>query len=390
MLTMWLFSNNQTCFLVPEATFILSGDGLLLPDAEQFRVGAYTADDFITHLPKASTVVLVAETERFSPSVLAALPPDIPKLVVFGSSCSEDVRAQIATIDPDVYLFDRLSESTFSEAVVKAQSDKQALLHIQSELKSYTDVAFTAMKSASEMGIVALFAERAQTVMDISRLAKLSLGCLSDLNVEGVFRFGFDADESIYPSESPDAYKALVRDASMSDTRIVSSGRFLVFRFTHVQLLITNAPIEDEERYGRLRDILAPIVSITEARLKTLWVNGLLKEQQANAKMVMMLLEMASNDNRMAVKAIMTELSLSLRDLATGLDLTLDQEAAMLKISDRALDSLENLNEATATVEEHFRSLLEQLDGATDLLNNTEVEEVAAAIEEDDSNIELF
>jgi hypothetical protein len=106
-----------------------------------------------------------------------------------------------------------------------------------------------------------------------------------------------------------------------------------------------------------------------------------------------MLLDMASKDNRNSVKEIMMDLSLSLRTMAMGMDLTLEQETQMLGLAERALNSLEGLQQATAAVEEHFRSLLEQLDGAASLLAHQHDSEPTDAFAEDskkDSKVELF
>jgi hypothetical protein len=118
----------------------------------------------------------------------------------------------------------------------------------------------------------------------------------------------------------------------------------------------------------------------------------MLKEQQDNARMVMMLLEMASRDNRNSVKSIMTDLSFSLRQMAMGLDLTLAQETAMTSLADAALEALESLQEATIAVEGHFRSLLAQLDEAANLLDNNKDNKEKNNDEETStgSKVELF
>jgi hypothetical protein len=100
----------------------------------------------------------------------------------------------------------------------------------------------------------------------------------------------------------------------------------------------------------------------------------------------MTLLEMASRDNRNSVKTIMTDLSMALREIAMGLELNIEQETAMLALSDRALESLECLHETTDAVEIHFRSLLLQLDQAAKLLKTDEIAEPA----EIESSVELF
>jgi hypothetical protein len=211
---------------------------------------------------------------------------------------------------------------------------------------------------------------------------------LKDLRLEGVIQFMFDEDITLFPADVSISYQRLLHSARESDARIVSQGRFLLFSFDHIQLLITDAPYLDIERYGRLRDVLAHLVSIAEARAKTLKVNTLLKIQQDNTRMVMALLEMASRDNRNSVKEIMTGLSDSLRAMAMGFDLNMEQEAALLGLSERALNSLEGLQEATSAVEVHFRSLLQQLDAVSSLLQSKE--DVQSAAVESDSRVELF
>jgi hypothetical protein len=207
--------------------------------------------------------------------------------------------------------------------------------------------------------------------------------------MDAVVQFHFDDVNTVFPENTSASYKRLLDSTLSSNARIVSHGRFLVFSFNHVQILITNAPINDEDRYGRMRDVLAHIASIAESRAKALQVNQMLKEQQDNSRMVMMLLEMASRDNRNSVKDIMTELSLSLRHMAVGLDLTLAQESAMIALADKALESLEGLQQATVAVEEHFRSLLEQLDEAATLLHS-KAESTQQEDEVDGSKVELF
>ena len=389
METLWFFSDMPCFFLVPDSTIIIVESGQLLPSAVEYIATIHTASDFNAYLQRAKIVVLVAESKPFAADFLAVISPLLPKLVVIGDKTPTSVRQQLNALKPDGYLFGAVNAAEFAEALDKAYNDKIAISKIQEELQKYTSIAFTAMSSASEMGVVTLFAERAQTVMEIARLAQLTLGCLKDLNVEGVVQFSFDSDVSVFPNETPEAYKKLMNSARTADSRIISHGRFLVFSFAHVQLMITDAPHEDADRYGRLRDILAPIVSITEARLKTLKVNVLLKEQQANTRMVMMLLEMASKDNRNSVKTIMTDLSLSLREMAMGLELTLAQENALMGLSEGALESLESLHEATGAVEEHFRSLVAQLDGAASLLHAEEAS-VEAISEDESSKVELF
>lgn len=385
---LWIMTEPDRCYRVPEQQMIVDKMGEALIEAESYKVFPVDQGAFTELCNQVEIVILVAGSRRLNSQWLEAIPAHLPKVGFLDDRSHPEVRLQLTLLGVDGYISLAMSQPDFAVVLQKIHEDKMAINNLQEELKNFSAIAFTAMSSASEMGIVAVFAEKVQSCMELHRLANLIHGCMSDLSLEGVVQFIFDKDISIFPADVPVSYLRLLQSASEAETRIISHGRFLLFSFDHVQLLVTNAPFQDQERYGRLRDVLAHVVSIAEARAKTLKVNTLLKIQQDNARMVMMLLEMASSDNRNSVKEIMTDLSNSLRIMATGFDLNMEQEAELLSLSEKALNSLEGLQEATMAVEVHFRSLLQQLDEASSLLQGPPETEQPA--ETCDSKIELF
>lgn len=391
MEALWVLAGPDRCYRVPDQELIVDRQGDVTKTGETYLVSSSQLQEpgaWEALCAQADIVVLVAGDVQLNSLWLSSIPVSLPKVGFLDDRSQSDVRQQLAVLGVDGYISVVMSQPDFAVVLQKIHEDKQAINNLQEELKNFSAVAFTAMSSASEMGTVAVFAEKVQSCMELHRLANLIHVCLADLSLEGVVQFMFDEDISLFPPEIPASFARLLQSASEAETRIISHGRYLLFSFDHVQLLVTNAPHQDQERYGRLRDVLAHVTSIAEARAKALKVNTLLKVQQDNARMVMMLLEMAAADNRSAVKQIMTELSDSLRIMATGFDLNMEQEAELLSLSERALNSLESLQEATMTVEEHFRSLLPQLDEATLLLQAPP--ESATAEENHDSKIELF
>ncbi len=389
---LWIMAGPDRCFKVPDHRVIVGKQGELLAGSEDLLVSSEDqplgAEAFQKLCEQVDILVLVAGSELLNTEWLATIPLHLPKVGFLENNCNAEARLQLAINGVDAYIAVTMSSLDLATLLQRVQDEKNALNDLQEELKSFSAIAFTAMSSASEMGTVAVFAEKVQACMELHRLANLIHVCLGDLNLEGVVQFLFDDDVNLFPTDIPVSYMRLLQNASESETRIISHGRFLLFSFDHVQLLVTNAPFLDQERYGRLRDVLAHVVSIAEARAKTLKVNTLLKIQQDNARMVMALLGMAAADNRSSVKSIMTSLSDSLRAMAMGFDLNMEQEAQLLNLSENALNSLEGLQETTMTVEVHFRSLLQQLDEASSLLQAPPEEEQPA--ESLDSKIELF
>lgn len=369
MEALWYFSGQNGVFSVPDQQIIINSQGDLLPFAASCATDIESLDNFSRLCQEHEVILLVADQGPFDETQLKMIPADLPCIAMLSPYSTEVSRKQIDEFSVDAFVFSGMNHMDFAAVMKKAVEDKHATNALQDEIKKYSDIAFTAMNSASEMGVVALFAEAVQRTSELPMLAQAAINCINDLGMEAVVQFHFDERARLFPEDIPASYKKLLESTLAASSRIVSHGRFLVFSFTHVQLLITNAPTNDNDRYGRMRDVLAHIASITESRAKTLQVNQMLKEQQENSRMVMMLLEMASRDNRNSVKSIMMDLSQSLRHMAVGLDLTLAQETALTALADAALESLESLQEATVAVEEHFRSLLAQLDLVADLLH---------------------
>lgn len=386
---LWLVGSPARCYRVPDQHMIVNNTGALLDDAAPYQQAINSASDFEALCHAVDLLVFAEGASVSEHGWLELIPVHLPKIVLLTSGNGRsDAAIQLTHAGVDAYITSAMSQADYALVMRKVYEDKQSILALQQELKSFSAIAFTAMSSASEMGTIAVFAEKVQEVMELERLAHLIHTCLGDLNLSGVVQFVFDDETRLFPTAISPAYLQLLSLARDTSARIISQGRFLLFSFAHLQLLVTDAPANDEERYGRLRDVLAHLVSIAEARAKTLKVNSLLKIQQDNTRTVMMLLEMSSRDNRNAVKEIMTELSDSLRLMATGLDLNMEQETALLSLSEKALVSLEGLQEATEAVEVHFRSLVQELDNVAHLLDAPEGATEEA--EEHDSRVELF
>jgi len=383
---LWWFADTGTICRVPDGISIVDDRGIPAATAEAYRLSLNSPADFAEQCNAIDQLIFISGRQLFTAEYLAAIPPNLPTLALIKDTTSADARMQLEQLDIDDWVFNPFTSEALDISIQKSYEDKKSILALQEELKNYSDIAFTAMSSASEMGIVALYAQTVQGISSMNRLADQTMRCLEDLSVKGFIQFSFDDSVDIYPKAIAPGYRKLFDQFRMSAHRIVSYGRFLIFNFENAQFLIIDAPIANPDKYGRLRDVIAQIASIAEARAKTIKVNTMLKDQQENIRTVMSLLEMASRDNRTSVKRIMTEQSLALRELAVGMDLTLEQEAAMLQLSERALGSLESLHEVTDTIEGHFRSLVMQLDQAAKLLDTEEQEQPMVA----EASMEFF
>lgn len=392
---LWVIGRDNAAYVAPLSISVCNEQGEIC--LEHFSSLTPFVDVAAIPFDAIAACVVIVDESPIDSTLLSAIVAGcaspaaaVPRLLLMGINATNKVCESLRAVSWDRVVSLTVESPTLTSVIEQAVTQQQTRHRMECDLKNFSNLAFTAMSSASEMGAVALFAEKVQSVMEQSRLAVLIQSCLSDLQLQGVIQFLFAEDVSIYPVDAGPTSIALLNSARAADARIISHQRFLLFSFEHIQLLVTNAPFDDEERYGRLRDVLAHIASIAEARAKSLKVNTLLHTQQDNAKTVLALIEMAAEANRDAVKAIMTELSESLRVMASCLDLNMEQEAELLELSERALNSLEGLQESNEAIEQQFHLLIQQLDRATQLLTPSVDNNTADTVAPSDSNVELF
>jgi hypothetical protein len=385
---LWLMGKPLRYFLVPASELITHCQDKLLPHLSDYEKWVMTDDGRETLFHMADIVVLVANEDILEEDWLPVLPNHVAKLAYINDDASSAVRERIKTIGVDAYLSHSMNASYIDAVLQKVIDEKTAINALQKQLDDISTMAFTAMTSASEIGIVVVFAEKIQRVTSFERLAELVHISLADLRLKGILQLAFDDENTYFPENTPESYKQLLRNSQQSNSRIASLGRFLLFSFDQVQLLIVDAPEQDQERYGRMRDVLIQLTSIAAARAKTIKANLLLKEQQDNSQRVMGLLKKSAEDNRAAVKEIMLDLSTSLRMTATSLELNIHQENALMSLSERAQNSLESLQETNYILEDYLCDMLTQLNKATDLLEKHE--EIERNMQVSDSNISFF
>ncbi|KZZ49520.1 hypothetical protein A3760_21200 [Oleiphilus sp. HI0122] len=161
-----------------------------------------------------------------------------------------------------------------------------------------------------------------------------------------------------------------------------------MFRLDYLVLLVTNAPWEDQEKYGRLRDILLQGAALAEAKARTITVNNLINSQHTQVTSIMDMIKSVSAETQMYARDIMKNLSDELHIAAMTLDLTEEQEAKLLELSSDAFESMEVLYQNSDALEHHFHSLISSIT-AVEALTKNEVKKTEPELESND-DVELF
>jgi len=229
-------------------------------------------------------------------------------------------------------------------------------------------VAMEAMTSSSELGQIIEFVKSAQDVNTLEGIGKKF--CQIAKN------FGLKASTLIHSSPSifincaPDSMEARVLGKfKQTKERIVSIGIRTIINSPDIGILISNMPVEDESRYGRLKDHLAVLSSICEGRIKAIKAEMQVKDQRREilSSITKMTEEQVEKFNtklklhdersRQVMLDMITELEAKLFTL--GLDE--DQEQQLMMLAYAASERLEEMKKDTKELEGELVIILEGL-----------------------------
>ena len=144
-------------------------------------------------------------------------------------------------------------------------------------------VAFTSMSAMGELGVVMQFLSKSFVCHNIQSVCNLAIESLRQYELEGVAYMVWEGDSVAMTTQAgdvPEAQRNLIEQRRTLG-RILEIEHNLVVNYDHVSLLVTNLPLEDSQRLGRIRDNIATLTEGIESRIQGLLLehDNLLKQQ---------------------------------------------------------------------------------------------------------------
>ncbi len=207
-------------------------------------------------------------------------------------------------------------------------------------------VAFQSMKEASEYGNIVQFlkdtfsckspAELAETLFKTTRQYDISC-CVQIRTSEGNLNYA-DSGTQCSPIEVK-IFKELLHAG-----RIVDFNSRTIFNDHHVSIFVKNMPIDDPERYGRLKDTLAVIIEGMETRIVDVLRRSYIVHTMETTKDSIRKMEnqFLSHERQTldAIEALMDNLNKALSNLA----LSEEQEIFLLSFVEQSMGHLVDIN----------------------------------------------
>lgn len=286
--------------------------------------------------------------------------------------------------------------------VLSKYLDDQKILKAQYELAQKT--AHIAMTGSSELGLAMQFVEKsygyhtypdlADGLFQITRQYDLKCALMIISHDKQTW---FSPDEAIKPLE-----KEMVEMLDRNQ-RFIDFGSRTIINYPKLSLLVKNMPLDDMERYGRIKDLLPMLLAAVNAKIHAINTEQALSLQ---GEELLESFSLIKNHLYYLTKTLMTNQTESTELLQTmvtelnsdllGMGLEEDQEDYILHRIDAAIEDAKNQLDASATLYVVFSGVLEQLKNMTikqQHLVDTFAEMNAAMVPveaEDDGSIELF
>jgi len=229
-------------------------------------------------------------------------------------------------------------------------------------------VAMEAMTSSSELGQIIEFVKSSQDVT--------TLEGIGEKFCEIAQGFGLTASAVIYgppkhyincTADSMEA-RVLTKFQNSKDS-ILSIGVRTMVRSNSMALLINDMPVDDDTRYGRLKDHLMVLSSICDGRLLTIKANLSLTDQRVDVlgRIIKMTEEQVKklthkiSDHDIAIRTVMLDMITDLEAKLFSLSLDEDQEEQLMRLAYSASEKLDKLKGGVEELEDELGAVLEGL-----------------------------
>lgn len=257
----------------------------------------------------------------------------------------------------------------YDELILKVKALIESYQHngeIAEQLEEHYKIAMDAMTYSSELGQVLEFYKSCSTAKSFEDLANylfvttgmLGLKCSLQIYCEDNQIAGFNCNGSLPPIEKE--LMLMAREQS----RFFDFGKRTILNYKNFSLLIKNMPVDDMEKYGRLKDILGTLADAFESRLDILFLKRAAQQKQSVVEMVtntMMDVDSSLSDLQRENVAALDDMMESLEEALLILGLTEHQEDSILEISKTCLSRINNAFYASVEVSEKLELLRKQL-----------------------------
>jgi len=242
---------------------------------------------------------------------------------------------------------------------------------LQNQVDDYYNTAMQAMSYSSELGQILEFYKACVTANSYKELGNYLFITTKALDLKCSFQV-YDLNGDIMGFSDRGVIQPLEREImalAKAQTRFYDFGKRTIVSYSSFSLLIKNMPIEDEEKYGRLKDIMGALCDAISSRVDVLLTHSEAEKKQKVVETVSTTMveidssfKLLQKENITAIESMLEELE----DALLTLGLTDFQEENIRKIAENCLLSTsksfnkgDEINLKLEELREHLSAILD-------------------------------
>ncbi|TVZ40464.1 response regulator receiver domain-containing protein [Alteromonadaceae bacterium 2753L.S.0a.02] len=292
--------------------------------------------------------------------------------IIFVSGCSS-VRERMLgfEVGADDYLVKPCSKELLNAKLEKMDVYIAQKEQLESSYQSAQDTALEAIATSADLGKAVRFIERSYLVPSLDKLSEELVNILRDMQLSASLMFSART-KNYFASTKGTEVAPLEQDLLQmlhTEKRFVDFGCRTQVNYPRVALLIKNMPLEDRNRYGRLKDIIPFVLGAVDAKVRIIDAEQLFKQQNAElgqaVESVRKSLAEIGNmlvQNQSQVGEIMIALNTSLASELHRLGLEEDQETYILDQFDDASQGINQTLECGSNILDTMENVVHQLE----------------------------
>lgn len=297
---------------------------------------------------------------------------DLPnvKIIFFSGLATQDEKLQAFASGAFDYL-----DKPFDIDLLKAKVDvaikatQQENEHSQ-KISNIRNSMFEAMTQAAELGSLLRFTDEASHCHTLEELAERFFALLGEMELNTSLRVSFnDKNHQIFFNdgiERPLESEILI--SARHSGRLVDFGSRTMVNEAHCSILIRNMPIDDEIRYGMIRDNICFVITAIETKIQQL---SLLKKLKAKEKHFLItsqvlkdiIQELEKNSLEFTADStrLLDDLSSDMQLEFTSLNITEDEEARIMNTLSTCSDNMHKLFTTNKEKDQKIHKILQEL-----------------------------
>lgn len=247
---------------------------------------------------------------------------------------------------------------------------EENIRRLKAESDQARQMAFNAMTSMGDLGVILEFMRGSANATEYRVLAERLVTALQSWGLKGAIQIRGDSGRYERGTESEQyPLQNSVMETLKDMGRVFQMGSRGIINFPHISILIHNLPVDQPEKVGQLRDLLAMLAESADARIEGIDMNLRADQMRGAARMtlddlrsVLTRLSSRLRHNQGAVSVHMQDLMDDMFRSLQAMNITAVQEAMITDLMTAGTQDLLHLFDETANLEAEFMKVLASLE----------------------------